>query len=154
MKNYVVKLIVGLAISILLAICYSTFFKNEIIVSKSAVNTIYTIIGIFFSVGMSLIIASPQAHIVNETINKKVADILKIVKRIYMVLFLLVSTLYITIPSNGVEITIKVITINARDIFVFICVYTLIKFVMNFNDVYNLFQSINNEIINTDHGLQ
>ncbi len=146
MKNSIVKLIVGLVICLLLSIGYSTCFKNEMLVPNSAINTIFTIIGVFFSVGMSLIIASPQVHIKNETIKKKTADILKTVKSIYMILFLLVSALYIFILNNDAEIIIKGITINAQDIFVTICLYTLIKFVMNFNDMYNLFQSIKDEM--------
>lgn len=146
MKNNIVKLIVGLVLCILLSIGYSTYLKNETFFPDSAVNTIFTIIGVFFSVGMSLIIASPQVHIKNETIKKNITDILKTVKSIYMILFLLVSALYIFIPDNDAKIIIKSITINARDIFVAICLYTLIKFVMNFNDMYNLFQSVKDEM--------
>ena len=146
MKNSIVKLIVGLVLCLLLSIGYSTYLKNEMSFSNSEVNTIFTIIGVFFSVGMSLIIASPQVHIKNEIIKKNITDILKTVKSIYMILFLLVSALYIFVLNNDAEIIIKGITINARDIFVAICLYTLIKFVMNFNDMYNLFQSIKDEM--------
>lgn len=146
MKNSIVKLIGGLVLCLLLSIGYSTCFKNEMLFSNSAINTIFTIIGVFFSVGMSLIIASPQVHIKNEIIKKNITDILKTVKSIYMILFLLVSALYIFVLNNDAEIIIKGITINARDIFVAICLYTLIKFVMNFNDMYNLFQSIKDEM--------
>ena len=146
MKNSIVKLIVGLVLCLLLSIGYSTCFKNEMLFPNSAINTIFTIIGVFFSVGMSLIIASPQVHIKNEIIKKNITDILKTVKSIYMILFLLVSALYIFVLNNDAEIIIKGITINARDIFVAICLYTLIKFVMNFNDMYNLFQSIKDEM--------
>lgn len=146
MKNSIVKLIGGLVLCLLLSIGYSTCFKNEMLFPNSAINTIFTIIGVFFSVGMSLIIASPQVHIKNEIIKKNITDILKTVKSIYMILFLLVSALYIFVLNNDAEIIIKGITINARDIFVAICLYTLIKFVMNFNDMYNLFQSIKDEM--------
>lgn len=146
MKSSIVKLIVGLVLCLLLSIGYSTYLKNETFFPNSAVNTIFTIIGVFFSVGMSLIIASPQVHIKNETVKKKTADMLKTVKGIYIILFLLVSALYIFMPNNNAEIIIKGITINAQDIFVTICLYTLIKFVMNFNDMYNLFQSIKDEM--------
>ena len=146
MKNSIVKLIGGLVLCLLLSIGYSTCFKNEMLFPNSAINTIFTIIGVFFSVGMSLIIASPQVHIKNEIIKKNITDILKTVKSIYMILFLLVSALYIFVLNNDAEIIIKGITINVRDIFVAICLYTLIKFVMNFNDMYNLFQSIKDEM--------
>lgn len=146
MKKNIVKLIMGVSLSVLLSICYSTCCENEIIVSDSAVNTIFTIIGVFFSVGMSLVIANPQAYIINETIKKNVIHVLKTVKSTYMILFLFVSILYILIPNNDAEITIKIFTINARDIFVAICLYTLLKFVINFNDMYNLFQSVKDEI--------
>lgn len=146
MKNSIVKLIVGLVLCLLLSIGYSTYLKNETFFPNSAVNTIFTIIGVFFSVGMSLIIASPQVHIKNEIIKKNVIHVLKTVKSTYMILFLLVSILYILIPNNDAEITIKILTINARDIFVAICLYTLLKFVINFNDMYNLFQSVKDEM--------
>lgn len=146
MKNSIVKLIGGLVLCLLLSIGYSTCFKNEMLFPNSAINTIFTIIGVFFSVGMSLIISSPQVHIKNEIIKKNITDILKTVKSIYMILFLLVSALYIFVLNSDAEIIIKGITINARDIFVAICLYTLIKFVMNFNDMYNLFQSIKDEM--------
>jgi hypothetical protein len=135
------KLIIGICICVLLSIVTSLFKIN---ISKEAISTIYTVSGIMFSIGMSLVVTSNTSGVKNKIVKDAIRDKLKDVRSKFLVCFVLISILYIIIISIDTNelIIFNSFSFNYYHLLSFILLYSIIYFIGNFISI----EKLNHEI--------
>lgn len=87
-------ILIGIVICVVISMVTSFFFP-EFNPGNGAVSTLYTVSGIMFSIGMSLIVTSSAAGVKNIRIRNGIRKEIYIVRNHFIECFVLVSFLYI-----------------------------------------------------------
>ena len=138
------KLIIGIVISVLIAVIsssYSTFLS----LSGGTISTLYTISGIMFSIGMSLIVTSNTSEVKNQRYKEVIRKQKKQISNRYLLCFIVISLLYVLLFSKINDGTIHIYKgffLNCSDLLVVTMSYSILYFTVNFLSL----QRLNNQI--------
>lgn len=132
------KLLIGMILCAVISVVTSSF-NGLLTLSGTTISTLYTISGIMFSIGMSLVITSNTSEIKNRRIKLLIREKINAVRNHYLVCFAVISLMYILLYSK-VEfkypiqyITIyKEIVLNYADLLVVTMAYSICYFTKNF----------------------
>ncbi len=135
------RVIGGTILSIVFAILISSFFPNNDWEGKIA--TLYTVAGIMFSIGMSIIVTSSFVKIKHKKIRQNIKAAYNSVRNSYILAFLLVSFLYMFQSSDLKPFHIyKFIFFNYTTFLGIVLSFSILFFIINFIDL----QKLNNQI--------
>lgn len=140
------KILVGIVICFVIAVI--NFHANLLHISWNSVETLYTVVGVMFSVGMSLIISVSTNNVHNIEAKKDIRKRMKIVTNNYVISFVVITFFFIIFNENCVQqdtdlLSIyKWIAINKTDFITMLSAMGLIYYVVNFMTI----QGMNREI--------
>lgn len=143
-KRKVVAIIIIVVIGCLL----SLFVKKDI--PSAIINTIYTVMGIMFSVGTGLIVTFNLQGVKNKSILRTFRDNLKLVRNRFIFNFIFVTIVYVLYQLFDKIITFDIkttqISINPSIICTYILIISIIYFVVNFISIQNLSEEVFDEV--------
>lgn len=87
------KLSIYLLISIVLAVVLSLY--TRVLMTGDVLDTLYTVAGVIFSVGMSLTVSPKTDGVANETIKKSIRYSYKKIRNSFMYFFCIDTVLYV-----------------------------------------------------------
>lgn len=143
---------IGIVLSIIISIITSSLlpiFNWE----ESTVSTLYTVSGIMFSIGMSLIVTTSASDIKNKNYRKGIRTEIKSVRDKFIMCFALISLIYVFLPINEPEscfVIYKVIQLNYSHLLICIMLYSIIYFIRNFLAIQQLKDEIEDALLNED----
>lgn len=120
---------------------------------------LFTVCGIFFSVGMSQIMTYDISKITNEKYFQSIKNSLHAIRKSFVMQFICCSIAYIGYELIKQNMTVFVVTIKGIDFYIIKClnvilVYCLIYFVINFQELLknklDLDSKIRKEILDDD----
>lgn len=128
-------ILIGIVICVVISITTSFFFP-DFNPGDGAVSTLYTISGIMFSIGMSLIVTSSAAGVKNTRIRNGIRKEIHKVRNHFIECFVLISILYILLCSAADKHSIITIygniSLKYSHLLVFVIAYSIVYFVWNF----------------------
>lgn len=114
----------------------TSFFFPDFNPGEGAVSTLYTVSGIMFSIGMSLLVTSSAAGVKNPRIRKGIRNELRKVRNHFIECFVLISVLYILLCSSADKHSVLFIyenlSLRFSHLLVFTIAYSIVYFVWNF----------------------
>lgn len=140
------KILVGFLICFVIAVI--NLHVNILHVSWNSVETLYTVVGVMFSVGMSLIISVSTNNVQNLEAKKDIRKRMKTVTHNYVISFAVVTFFFIIFNANCAKqepdtLTIyKWVAIRKTDFITMLSAMGIIYYVVNFVTT----QSMNREI--------
>ena len=116
----------------------------DIKIGKDVSNTLFTIVGIMFSIGMSIAVTSNTSVVVNRKIRKSIRDEINRIRDLFISCFSIVAIIYVlniifkswTLEVLGYKI------FNLEVLQLIIQLYSIVYFIVNFKSLQNL----NNQI--------
>lgn len=96
-KNYLFYLICSIILAVLLS------GLTGIRVDGGVLNTLYTVAGVIFSVGMSIAISAKTDKVVKESNRKMIRDSFRMVRNSFMLLFGISTILFIAAQAYTIE---------------------------------------------------
>ena len=137
------KIIIVFFVSLIIAVLFPTFLSS-IVVDKSVISTLFTIVGIIFSVGMSLIISVSTSGVKNKEARSVFRKQLSDIRFRFIAFFIILTILYIILPiDNNKEILniaqICDVTIRiSSHFFMVICLFAgIIYYIVNYYSIQN-----------------
>lgn len=142
-------------ILIRIAIIVTIFFTISIVVpiefDNFFINTIFTVAGIMFSVGLGLIVTFNVGDIKNKSYILKIRDSINGVRNSFLKHFTLVTVCYIFdyyLRQSELDITTlhvfkHYINLNWSILFCLLMIYSIVYFIINFIKI----QALNNDIV-------
>lgn len=128
------KQAIGIIISVLIAVMSSSF-SDVLSLSGDTISTLYTISGIMFSIGMSLLVTSNTSDVKNKRFKEAIRRQMNLISGRYLFCFAIISFLYILLYSgikDGVFCLYKNIVLNYSDLLVVMMSYSIFYFTINF----------------------
>lgn len=116
----------------------------DIKIGKDVSNTLFTIVGIMFSIGMSIAVTSNTSVVVNRKIRKSIRDEINRIRDLFISCFSIVAIIYvlnIIFKSWTLEVLGNKI-FNLEVLQLIIQLYSIVYFIVNFKSLQNL----NNQI--------
>jgi len=114
----------------------------QISFAQSFFNTLYTIIGIFFSIGYSIVIGFDFSEMTNEKLVTSLRRNLKTIERSFIVYFGISTIAFFISDQRPCPITIKGYQFSFLALSASVSVYIIIYLVVNFSRL----QKLKNEI--------
>ena len=137
------KIIIVFLASLIIAVLFPTFL-NSIVVDESVISTLFTIVGIIFSVGMSLIISVSTSGVKNKEARSVFRKQLSDIRFRFIATFIILTILYIILPiENNKEIhniaQIRDVTIRIScHLFMVIFLFAgIIYYIVNYYSIQN-----------------
>lgn len=140
------KILVGILICFVIAVI--NLHVNIVHISWNSVETLYTVVGIMFSVGMSLIISVSTSNVQNIEAKKGIRKRMKTVTQNYVISFAVVTFFFIIFNVNcalhntDLLPIYKWIAIRKTDFITMLSAMSIVYYVVNFMTT----QSMNREI--------
>lgn len=136
------KQIKGFICCMVLSMTITAFM--DIKIGKDVSNTLFTIVGIMFSIGMSIAVTSNTSVVVNRKIRKSIRDEINRIRDLFISCFSIVAIIYVlniifkswTLEVLGYKI------FNLEVLQLIIQLYSIVYFIVNFKSLQNL----NNQI--------
>lgn len=135
------KIVIVFIISAVISILFPTFISN-VVVNKTVISTLFTIVGIIFSVGMSLIISVSTSGVKNREARKVFRDQLSNIRFHFIAVFIIETLLYILLPQEKDIEVIDIIAIYGIDIkmscniFMVVCLFVgIIYYIINYYSI-------------------
>lgn len=136
------KQIKGFICCMVLSMTITAFM--DIKIGKDVSNTLFTIVGIMFSIGMSIAVTSNTSVVVNRKIRKIIRDEINRIRDLFISCFSIVAIIYVlniifkswTLEVLGYKI------FNLEVLQLIIQLYSIVYFIVNFKSLQNL----NNQI--------
>ncbi len=140
------KQIKGFAFCAFLSMLLTAF--TDIKIGKDVSNTLFTIVGIMFSIGMSIAVTSNTSVVVNKNIRKSIREEINHIRDLFINCFAVVAIIYVLniIFENW---TLKVYEYKIFNLGIFqliIQLYSIAYFVVNFKSLQNLNNQIGDSI--------
>ncbi len=114
----------------------TSFFFPDFNPGNGAVSTLYTVSGIMFSIGMSLIVTSSAAGVKNIRIRNGIRKEIHIVRNHFIECFVLISIFYILLCSAADKHDSLPIydnfSLKYSHLLIFTIAYSIVYFVWNF----------------------
>lgn len=148
-RTHILRYLVVLILTIILSLCG---VKGNV----SAVQALFTVLGISFSISMSLIISFDLSHILNDKFRKPIRSAITQTRNGLIVDFV-ISTLILLLSSmqivSDLEIKIKDYTIfNFQTFAICAIVFSIFYEAYNFTQIHNLHNDITETIIKEKKG--
>lgn len=141
------KIFYGAIACIILSLVTSYIFP-KFNLEIGAISTLYTVSGIMFSIGMSLIVTFNMSGVKNKDFKRIIRNRLHSIQNHFIACFILISTFYIILsPSLSTEINNWLVIskkniVNYSQFLTYIVVYAIIYFITNFR----LIERLNSEL--------
>lgn len=94
------KIVGGLLLSLLVALLSPTLSVSDD-VDKEVIGTLFTVVGVIFSVGMSLIISVSSTGVKNKDARIIFRSQLSQIRTRFIIVFVLLSLFFILLPKDG-----------------------------------------------------
>ena len=94
------KIVGGLLLSLLVALLSPTLSVYDD-VDKEVIGTLFTVVGVIFSVGMSLIISVSSTGVKNKDARAIFRSQLSQIRTRFIIVFVLLSLFFILLPKDG-----------------------------------------------------
>lgn len=94
------KIVGGLLLSLLVALLSPTLSVSDD-VDKEVIGTLFTVVGVIFSVGMSLIISVSSTGVKNKDARVIFRSQLSQIRTRFIIVFVLLSLFFILLPKDG-----------------------------------------------------
>ncbi len=136
------RLLISIVLVLILATCLSSFIQKDL--DSSFINTIYTIAGIMFSIGMGILCTLNPEKVINETYYKAIRNNVIDVRNTYLLYFFILSIAYLAYqldPLFSFKLgTVGNISIIFKTSFAAILINILgvLYFIANFMDIQQL----------------
>lgn len=145
------KLFIGILFCVGISIATS-FFIPDYNPDKEMITALYTVVGIMFSIGMSLCVTSSTSGVKNPDIKKAIRRTIRIVRNKFIICFAIASAIYI---AKGILLfeTINLhnnIYFKYDHLVVLISLYSVLYLILNFISIQNLNLEIE-DAINTEY---
>lgn len=116
----------------------------DIKIEKDVSNTLFTIVGIMFSIGMSIAVTANTSVVVNRKIRKSIRDEINRIRDLFISCFAIVGVIYvlnIILKSWNLEIWgYKIFSLEVYQLV--IQLYSIVYYIINFKSL----QKMNNQI--------
>ena len=122
-----------------------SYFVPVFTVNNTTLNTLYTVAGIMFSIGMSLSVTSNTSGVRNKTIRNRIRKNMKQVRNFFIYHFLLTSLFYI-IYLYKETINIKAFTYKIDVLALVLIIMSIIYNIVNFIAIQRLNEQIEEAI--------
>lgn len=136
------KQIKGFICCMVLSMSITAFM--DIKIGKDVSNTLFTIVGIMFSIGMSIAVTSNTSVVVNRKIRKSIRDEINRIRDLFISCFSIVAIIYVLniIFKNWTLEVLGYKIFNLEVLQLIIQLYSIVYFIVNFKSLQNL----NNQI--------
>lgn len=141
------KLITRLILAVALSLCLSTAGVNS---SDSVLQTLFTILGIVFSIGMSLLVSFNLSQIRNKSIRNRIRSSINNTIHLFVVDFIVTSLIFmcsILMYKKIAEFSISTVKLNVIMIGICTTTISLIYEVCNFQRIHKLNVDIEEKIL-------
>ena len=118
-----------------------SYFVPAFTVSNTTLNTLFTVAGIMFSIGMSLSVTSNTSGIKNRTIRSRIRRNMKKVRNYFIYQFLFTSLFYIA-SLYKTTITIQKFTYRIDVLTLVTIIVSIIYYIVNFIAIQRLNEQI------------
>lgn len=140
------KQVKGFSLCLVVSMLVAAF--SNIAIGKDVSNTLFTIVGIMFSIGMSLAVTSNTSVVVNKSVRKNIREEIDRIRDLFISCFAVVACIYVLniIFENR---TLNVYGYKIFDLSIFqliIQLYSIAYFVVNFKSLQNLNNQIGDAI--------
>ncbi len=122
-----------------------SYFVPVFTVNNTTLNTLYTVAGIMFSIGMSLSVTSNTSGVRNKTIRNRIRKNMKQVRNFFIYHFLSTSLFYI-IYLYKETINIKAFTYKIDVLALVLIIMSIIYYIVNFIAIQRLNEQIEEAI--------
>mgnify|MGYP003182115514 FL=1 len=121
---------------------------SNIAIGKDVSNTLFTIVGIMFSIGMSLAVTSNTSVVVNKSVRKSIREEIDRIRDLFISCFAVVACIYVlNIIFENWTLNVYGYKIFNLSIFqLIIQLYSIAYFVVNFKSLQNLNNQIGDAI--------
>lgn len=136
----------GFACCMVLSIPITAFM--DIKIGKDVSNTLFTIVGIMFSIGMSIAVTSNTSIVVNKSVRKSIREEINRIRDLFISCFAVVACIYVlNIIFENWTLYVYGYKIFNLGIFQLIFqLYSIAYFVINFKSLQNLNNQIGDAI--------
>lgn len=136
----------GFACCMVLSILITAFM--DIKIGKDVSNTLFTIVGIMFSIGMSIAVTSNTSIVVNKSVRKSIREEINRIRDLFISCFAVVASIYVlNIIFENWTLHVYGYKIFNLGIFQLIFqLYSIAYFVINFKSLQNLNNQIGDAI--------
>lgn len=148
------KIIYGLIIAALTAILLPLL--TEVNIADNILSTLYTVVGVIFSVGMSLVISVSTSGIKNTDAKNSFRDQLKKIRSRFIGFFVVLSILYVLLfPGQGADIFVfsdkyPQIVFNKKLFLAASLFGCIIYYIINYYSIQQTVYDIEDRIINEE----
>ncbi len=138
-----VKWFLRILIIVLFSICTSSFGVHF---SQEYFNTMFTVLGIMFSVALSQVLTFSFTEVTNEDFVKKQRQQLKNIQNIFIVLFAVLTMIFLCSCKDIIFIKIRFISLSTNNLFGVFNLFCIYYFIRNFIALVNLKNEIDDRI--------
>lgn len=139
------RIICGIIVSAILSIITSVLFPH-ISIRNNTVSTLFTIAGILFSVGASLLVTSNASNVPNDKFRRNIRNEISLILRKFLFCLFVITTFFIFLDVEK--------KMSVRDCFVwhishfllFINLFAIIFFAVNFTKIQSINRRIDDEV--------
>ena len=144
-ESFSMKIIFGIIVSVVLSIITSVLFPN-LCVGNSTVNTLFTIAGILFSVGASLLVTSNASNVPNEKFRRNIRnEVSSILRKFLFCLF--VITAFFVLLETKMEIPVSDWFVwHISNFLLFANLFAIFYFAINFIKIQAINRRIDDEV--------
>lgn len=135
------KIVIVLVLSAVISILFPTFLC-DVVIDKSVISTLFTIVGIIFSVGMSLIISVSTSGVKNKEARNVFREQLSNIRFHFIAVFIILTLLYILLPQGKDEEIFNIILIRnfaikmSCNFFVVTCLFaSIVYYIINYYSI-------------------
>ena len=146
------KILVGVIISVVLAIILPTLF-NVGGAPTVVISTLFTVVGVIFSVGMSLIISVSTSGVKNKDARDVFRSQLSKIRTRFIIVFVVISFLYVLLPIEGnhvewnvLQLKETVVKLNFNTFLVCALLLGIIYYIVNFYSIQTSVYSLEDRI--------
>ena len=150
------RIVGGLFLSLVVALLCPTLSVSDD-VNKEVIGTLFTVVGVIFSVGMSLIISVSSTGVKNKDARVIFRSQLSQIRTRFIIVFVLLSLFFILLPKDGnselIDLwMIKNVTIKlSSNIFQVSCLLlSILYYIVNFYSIQTSLYDLQDRIENGD----
>lgn len=144
-ENYNMRIIFGIIVSVILSLITSVLFPN-LSIEKSTINTLFTIAGVLFSVGASLLVTSNASNVPNEKFKRNIRNEVSSILRKFLFCLFVISAVFILLETK-MEIPIgNWFVWHISHFLLFANIFAIFYFAINFIKIQAINRRIDDEV--------
>lgn len=137
MKKLSIYLLISIVLAVVLSLC------TRVLMTCDVLDTLYTVAGVIFSVGMSLTVSPKTDGVANETIKKSIRYSYKKIRNSFMYFFCIDTALYV-LTEFDLSMCLAAILGNCCAIFL---LFSVAYYVYNFYCLQILGEEIEDQVM-------